>query len=78
MVKIETNEMITLTTAAKIRGVTHQAILNLIKRGKLTVVEIDSVKFLRRDEIENYQPSKAGRPRRQIETSAEDATDNKR
>jgi hypothetical protein len=60
----EIKNLVTLPTAANLRGVSHQAILNLIRRGKLTVIEIDGVKFLRRDEVQNYQPSKGGRPKK--------------
>lgn len=54
-----------MQTAAEMRGSTRQAIFNLIKRGKLTVTEIDGVKFLKREEVLNFVKSKGGRPKKQ-------------
>lgn len=58
------SDLITVMTAAKLRGVKHQSILGLVKRGKLTVTEIDGVKFLKRDEVLNFVKSKGGRPKK--------------
>ncbi|MDQ6785445.1 MAG: hypothetical protein M3033_01310 [Acidobacteriota bacterium] len=60
----ETKDLITMQTAAELRGISRQGIFNLIKRGKLSVVEIDGVKFLNRNEVENYEKEKGGRPKK--------------
>jgi len=55
-------DLISISDAARLRNVSHQAILDLMKRGKLVHVEVGGRKFLRRSEVENYEPSKGGRP----------------
>lgn len=57
------DDLITQSEAARIRGVTREAIYGLVLRGKLTVVEIGGQKFVRRSEVENYTPEVGGRPR---------------
>lgn len=64
MVKIETDDLISITNAAKLRKVSQQAMSDLVKRGKVSAIEIDGVKFLRRDEVLNYVASKGGRPKK--------------
>jgi excisionase family DNA binding protein len=61
-VKTDTADLITQAEAARIRGVTREAIYDLVARGKLTVTEIGGQKFLKRSEVENYKPQTAGRP----------------
>jgi len=61
--RVDTEELITQTTAAKIRGVTTQSILRLIQRGKLKKVMIDGHPFLFRAEVEKFKPAKGGRPK---------------
>lgn len=62
MVKEELGNLISQKEAAEMRGVSLAAISDLIKRGKLTAVEVGGRKFLRRREVVNYEPSKGGRP----------------
>jgi predicted DNA-binding protein YlxM (UPF0122 family) len=64
MVKLDTDDLITIPNAAKLRGVSHQSIYDLIRRNKMTVTEIDGVKFLKRDEVLNFVKSKGGRPKK--------------
>jgi hypothetical protein len=64
MTKIETDNLISIKTAAEIRKVTISAVSDLVRRGKLSVVEIDGVKFLKRDEVLNYEKEKGGRPKK--------------
>ena len=58
----ELGDLITYAEAARIRGVTRQAIRRLVLRGKLNVVEIGGQKFVRRSEVEIYVPEVGGRP----------------
>jgi excisionase family DNA binding protein len=60
--KADLSDLITQAEAARIRGVSRTAIAGLIARGNLSVVEIGGQKFLKRSEVENYQPQAAGRP----------------
>jgi hypothetical protein len=62
--RIDPSEWIGLQTAATRRGVTRQAIENLIKRGKLETLTIDIHQFVRVADVENYTPELGGRPRK--------------
>jgi hypothetical protein len=62
MVKTETDELVTMAEAARLRGVTHQAIADLVKRGRLRSMDIAGRPHVFKDEVLNYQPSKGGRP----------------
>ena len=64
MAKIDPNELITVTQAAAVRNVTRQAINHLIREGKLPVVEIAGRRFVKRRDVEAFEPDKGGRPPR--------------
>ena len=49
--------------AARIRGVSRQAIARLIKKGRFRILEIGGKFFLRREDIKAYKPEAPGRPR---------------
>jgi excisionase family DNA binding protein len=53
-------DLITPTEAARVRGVTRAAITALIKRGRLNTIEIGGRSFLRRSEVETFEPEKPG------------------
>ena len=55
-------DLITQAEAARIRGVSREAIYDLVARGKLKVVEIGGQKFVSRSEVERYEPQAGGRP----------------
>jgi excisionase family DNA binding protein len=55
-------DLITQAEAARIRGVSREAIYDLVGRGKLKVVEIGGQKFVRRSDVENYEAGAGGRP----------------
>lgn len=58
-------DLISIAEAARIRGVTHGAIQGLIRRGKLSVIEIGGRKYLSQKEVEEFEPEAAGRPKKQ-------------
>ncbi len=60
--KADLENLVTQAEAARIRGVSREAIYGLVARGKLAVVEIGGQKFLRRSDVENYEPETGGRP----------------
>jgi hypothetical protein len=62
-VKFNPEDLVTQTTAAKMRGVSTQAIVSLVQRGRLTSIVIDGHTFVLRKEIESFKPSAAGRPK---------------
>ncbi len=55
-------DLISIAEAARLRGVTHAAIQNLIRRDKLPSIEIGGRRFLKRREVAGYQPKPVGRP----------------
>lgn len=61
--KIDLSELVSQQEAAKMRGVSTQAIRHLMKHGRLTVIVVGGWKFLFRKEVEAFEPSVGGRPR---------------
>lgn len=57
-------ELISITEAAKLRGVTPQAIDRLLLRGRLEAVEIGGRRFLRRHDVVSFKPEVGGRGRK--------------
>lgn len=55
MEEIDYKDLISQKEAAEIRGVSRAAINELVKRGRLNVIEIAGKKFLRRSEVENFE-----------------------
>ena len=62
--RIDSEDMITQAEAARIRGVTHEAIRSLVKRGRLKIFMIGGKIFLSKREVERFKPSVGGRPRK--------------
>jgi excisionase family DNA binding protein len=56
------SDLISISEAARVRDVSHTAIQDLIKRGKLTSIKIGGRQFLSRSEVESFQPESVGRP----------------
>jgi len=59
-VKFNPEDLVSQATAARMRGVSKQAITGLIQRGKLTTVVIDDHVFLLKREVENFKPDMPG------------------
>jgi len=55
-------DLITPAEAARLRGVTRSAITDLMKRGRLEIVEFGGRSFLYRKEVESFTPKNTGRP----------------
>ena len=62
--ELASGNWISQSEAARIRGVTPQAIGRLIKKGRFRVLKIGEKVFLNRREVENYRPKPTGRPRK--------------
>jgi deoxyhypusine synthase len=62
--KIDIENLISLTSAAKRRGVSRQFIESLVKRGKLNAVVIDGHPFVYAQDVDTYESESAGRPRK--------------
>jgi excisionase family DNA binding protein len=70
MKKEELLDLITVTKAAELRGVSQQAITDLIRRGRLHTVEIAGKRLLRRSEVLAFKKEKGGRPSTKKEASS--------
>lgn len=55
-------EWISQAEAARLRGVSRQAIARLVRRGRLKVLRIGGRALVRRKDIERFEPESAGRP----------------
>jgi hypothetical protein len=58
------DKWVSQSEAARIRGVTPQAIENLMKKGRFRTLSIGGRVLLDRREVENYKPKRTGRPRK--------------
>jgi excisionase family DNA binding protein len=56
------DEWISQAEAARLRGVSRQAIALLVKKGRLRVLKIGGRLLVRRKEVEEFTPEQAGRP----------------
>lgn len=54
----------TASDAARLRGVSRQAIANLVRRGRLRTVEFGGKTFVNRTDVVTYVPDPGGRPRK--------------
>ncbi len=57
-------DMISMSEAAQIRAVSHSAIQDLIRRGRLSSFEVGGRRLLSRKEVESFQPKSVGRPKK--------------
>lgn len=58
MSEINFEDLISQKAAAEIRGISRAAINELVKRGRLQVLEIGGKKFLSRTEVESFEGQK--------------------
>jgi len=58
------DEWISQAEAARLRGVSRQAIARLIKKGRFRVLQIAGKILLKRTDVEAFEPEPAGRPRK--------------
>jgi excisionase family DNA binding protein len=64
---VKPGDWISQAEAARIRGVSQQAIVNLIRRGRLTTVNMAGRTVVLRSEVENFIAQlKGGRPSKQV------------
>jgi hypothetical protein len=57
-----TNDLITLSEAAAMRGTSISAISHLVRRGRLRSVERYGKTLVYKSEIATFEPDKGGRP----------------
>jgi hypothetical protein len=58
------DKWVSQSEAARIRGVTPQAIENLMKKGRFRTLRIGGRVLLDRREVQSYKPKQTGRPRK--------------
>ena len=58
----QAGDWVSQAEAARIRGVSRQAIARLVKKERFKTLEIGGRLLLQRSEIENYQKERPGRP----------------
>lgn len=59
------SDWITQAEAARLRGVSRQAIAKLVKKGRLRTFRIGGYTLVNRSDVEEYRPREAGRPRKE-------------
>lgn len=62
--EIDMSDLISISEAARLRNVSHAAIQDLIKRGRLSPVEIGGRRFVLRREVMSFAAEKGGRGRK--------------
>lgn len=57
------SDWISLSEAARLRGVSRQAISKLVKKGRLKSIVIGGHVLVNRTDVESFEPQDAGRPK---------------
>ena len=60
----EPSNWISQAEAARIRGVSRQAINNLVQRGKLSKIDVGGYALVSRTEVEQFAPAPSGRQKK--------------
>jgi hypothetical protein len=55
-------DWVSQSEAARMRGISRQAISNLVAKGRFTTLTIAGKTLLSRSEVEKFQPNPGGRP----------------
>jgi excisionase family DNA binding protein len=58
------DDLISQAEAARLRGVSRQAIRKLVESGRFSVVFVGGRQFVRRSEVLAYSPLQPGRPKK--------------
>lgn len=61
--KVNVLDWISQAEAARLRGVTRQAIAKLVRSGRLQSLEIGGRTLVKRADVLNFEPQQAGRPK---------------
>lgn len=60
--RFDPKEWVSQAEAAELRGVSRQAINELVRKNRFETLEVGGRKLVRREEVINYEPKKGGRP----------------
>jgi hypothetical protein len=77
MDKIDTSDLVRISTAAQRKSVRPESLYTLIRAGALPVLEIDGVKFVHWKDVQNYVPRNY-RERQRNAVQRSEASDNAR
>ena len=73
--QIDLSQWISQAEAARLRGVTRQAISKLIRKQKIKTLEVGGHVLVNRQEVLEYEGESAGRPKSKHESTGNQATD---
>jgi hypothetical protein len=59
---IDPSNWISQSKAAELRGVTRQAISQLVQKGRFRTTEVAGRTLVHREDVIHYEPAKGGRP----------------
>ncbi|MEX2235222.1 MAG: helix-turn-helix domain-containing protein [Cyclobacteriaceae bacterium] len=57
-------DWITQAQAARLRGVSRQAINKLVKKGRIKSINVGSIILISKEEIKKFKPLGSGRPKK--------------
>jgi excisionase family DNA binding protein len=61
---VSSEDWVSQAEAARMRGVSRQAIARLISKGRFRVLRIAGKVLLKRADVKSFEPEPAGRPRK--------------
>lgn len=73
--KFDPNEWISQAEAAELRGVSRQAINELVQKDRFETLEVAGRKLVRRQDVVDYEPKRGGRPSSSSSDSEEEESD---
>jgi excisionase family DNA binding protein len=60
---VDSSDWVSQAEAARLRGVTRQAIAKLVKKGRLKTFSVGGYVLVSRRDVMNYEPLQPGRPK---------------
>ena len=60
---MDSSDWVSQAEAARLRGVTRQAIAKLVRKGRLKTLTVGGYVLVSRTEVMNYEPLQPGRPK---------------
>lgn len=61
--EVGSSDWVSQAEAARLRGVTRQAIAKLVKKGRLKTLSVGGYVLVSRNDVMNYEPLQPGRPK---------------
>jgi transposase len=67
-------DLVTQSEAARLRGITPEAIADLIRRGRLTAYDVAGRPHVRRSDVLKFRPARGGRPSKKKKMTTKSGT----